>query len=1223
MKIFIYLFLFILIFVCTSFSQTETNHRFFGLQGGVKLINNQPQNIANIPNNNFFYYSTSLTDSLNNLLFLTNDSIRDKNYKAMPGNIVISSMNSGKSIYSVKMPGANNKYYIFYSRSLSPLSTFVLSYAIVDMSLQASLGAVTQMNIPIDTLEFSNFTIANKKYTDDFWLVFHKPKTDSFFSKLVTNVGVNNQYIKSAAGSHSIVNDYSVDAIVMSPNGKMIAETNNRYYPGQFPYTKSFIEVYNFNDQTGVVIPKVKGLYIQNYGNYLNEIEFSADNRLVYTHFAFGTNGLQPCDVFSNSIMQSNLCYSNEDDFSSFTIPVFNLFTFCNPSFMSEPKLFPNKKIYFGIGNTSSFSYLNNSNTIGTHSNYKLNVNSTTTDVNHLNSYYHHYLNKSVLNNIQYSGGCFPAPQTFKITNDTIINIQWNFGDINSGSNNIATGQNATHIFSSPGKYEVTATLYNTNNQLVEVVKDSIEQKDPNKRLLYNYPTDTVFCYGGSLNIKLDVINGIFEWWKKDTINGAIINDWVANQIDIDVSGYYYVKMRQNDCNGCHKIDSIHVTVVPKPIFGLGPDVQLCAFGDSTKIGVFGQALYPPFSTNYLWNTGAVTDSISVNQAGLYWLQLEYSYNNVGCSNRDSIMVTSNLFNYELPLDTVICNQSNFQVNINNSLPVSYLWNTGATTNSLNITSSGTYWLETTYNGCSKRDTIQVTFINNSQSVLGNDTSICLGNSLNLYVSLPNVNCLWSNGATSNSINVTSSGQYWVKVTANNCFFYDTINVQTIPLPIFSLGNDTSICERDFLVLKSNISNATYLWNNGSNIDSLLVTTSGTYWLKISKNGCSYTDTIMVNVKQNKKVNIGNDTLVCSNSSLILNAFDVTYQNYLWQNASTNSFYTVNAPGTYIVQATNFNGCISKDTANINFKTLPNFSLGSDTSICQKDTLVLNATISGATSYTWSTGATSQTIKAFTTNTYWCDVNKAGCIYRDSISLLVKPLPIVNLGNDTIICEDKTYLLNVINSNSSYLWQNGSIAPTFTVSQAGIYFVKVTKNGCIANDTTQVQYQLKPKFNLGADKLICPGLSFLLDPQLTTTGLTYFWNNGVTTPTFIVSNQGLFYVDISNNCGTTRDSIQIIKGLCKIYVPTAFTPNNDGINDVFMVSGGEAVIDFKLTIFNRWGQKIFASNNNKFGWNGKLNNIDQPSGAYIYFIEYKDFLTNVQDRIKGTIVLIR
>jgi gliding motility-associated-like protein len=371
------------------------------------------------------------------------------------------------------------------------------------------------------------------------------------------------------------------------------------------------------------------------------------------------------------------------------------------------------------------------------------------------------------------------------------------------------------------------------------------------------------------------------------------------------------------------------------------------------------------------------------------------------------------------------------------------------------------------------------------------------------------------------------------------------------------------------------------------------------------------------------QVNLGADTTICGTNQFVLNPNTVGAATYLWQDGTTSPTFSANQSGLYWVEVKNsVSGCIKRDSIQLTFSPNPQFDLGQDFSTCIGEVTSLSVNIN-ATSYLWNTGALSNSISITQSGLYWLEVNLNGCKKRDSIQVVFNSLPIVNLGKDTTLCDDNTLLLNATNTYATYYWQDASTSPTYTVTNAGTYAVKVTLNGCITKDTTVVQYQLKPKFTLGADKLICPGLTITLDPKLTTTGLQYLWQDGTTLTTYNATQQGLYYVDISNYCGDTRDSITITKGLCKVYVPTAFTPNGDGINDVFKVGGGEAFTYFSLNVFNRWGAKIFTTKNISEGWNGTIQNKPQPTGAYIYQVEYKDATTNEIFRMKGTVVLIR
>jgi gliding motility-associated-like protein len=499
----------------------------------------------------------------------------------------------------------------------------------------------------------------------------------------------------------------------------------------------------------------------------------------------------------------------------------------------------------------------------------------------------------------------------------------------------------------------------------------------------------------------------------------------------------------------------------------------------------------------------------------------------------------------------------------------------------------------------------------------------------------------WDFGDPASGINNTSTlpnpthifsaqGSYTIKAVLQNS---NGCGADTIRKVVYAgeykvfLGNDTSFCKNDTLTLRMKIPNAQNEWSNGSRDTLLKVTQPGKYWVTVRLGECVAADTINITEDALPQFTLGNDQLICSNISTTL-APSPTYTNatYTWSNAATTPTTTITTAGDYWLLLKDAKGCTWRDTVKVNYKQLPNYTLGADKAICEKDTLTLDATVVGATSYTWKNGATTPAIKAYTTGTYWCDVNKDGCIYRDSIDILVKPLPIAALGKDTTICEDNTHTLNATNTNSTYKWQDGATTPTYTVSLAGQYYVTVTKQGCISKDTINISYQLKPRFSLGADQLICPNFTITLQPKFIITDtlpLQYQWYDGSSNPTYTATQQGLYFVDISNYCGDTRDQIMISKGLCKIYVPTIFTPNNDGKNDLFKIEGGEEVKDFELTIYNRWGTKILQTKNIQQGWDGTINGKAQPAGAYIYLIQYKDALTNKTEVIKGTVMLMR
>jgi gliding motility-associated-like protein len=297
-------------------------------------------------------------------------------------------------------------------------------------------------------------------------------------------------------------------------------------------------------------------------------------------------------------------------------------------------------------------------------------------------------------------------------------------------------------------------------------------------------------------------------------------------------------------------------------------------------------------------------------------------------------------------------------------------------------------------------------------------------------------------------------------------------------------------------------------------------------------------------------------------------------------------------------------------------------NLGSDTSFCELSSVQLDPHTSGPNTYLWNNSSTNSVYNATTAGEYWVEVtNNVGCKRRDTILVTSKPLPQVNLGKDTSLCVGQSLLLDAQNNGAQFLWQNSSSQETLSVDQSGSYWVEVTVNGCKTRDEITISPAFQPSFSLGPDQLLCPDQPILLSPGLSS--VNYRWQDGSLTPTYLVTKKGAYYVDITNTCGATRDSINIIDGTCKLYVPSAFTPNDDGLNDLFKVSGTSSVTEFEMRIFNRWGQLLFFSKNPNSGWNGIYNGSMSLPGVYIYSIKYKEMGATGTQYKKGSVTLIK
>lgn len=256
---------------------------------------------------------------------------------------------------------------------------------------------------------------------------------------------------------------------------------------------------------------------------------------------------------------------------------------------------------------------------------------------------------------------------------------------------------------------------------------------------------------------------------------------------------------------------------------------------------------------------------------------------------------------------------------------VSYSWSNGQNSPTIIVspTSTQTYTLTVTdANGCTTSNNFTVSIGGQAGSInLGNDTILCVGQSLTLDAGSNFTNYLWSNGQQTQSIVVSASGTYWVHATDACGTIADTITVNFNPLPDATLS-DYDVCANQTLTLSLSNNCATYLWSNGSIYDSLSVPTHTpgifSYQVTVTDcNGCTNTGSSTVTVYESPVVNLGMDTLICQNQTLLLDAGN--HDLYLWSNGSTSQTVLVDASqypvGTYVysVTVTNANGCSTTD----------------------------------------------------------------------------------------------------------------------------------------------------------------------------------------------------------------------------------------------------------------------------------------------------------------------
>lgn len=448
-----------------------------------------------------------------------------------------------------------------------------------------------------------------------------------------------------------------------------------------------------------------------------------------------------------------------------------------------------------------------------------------------------------------------------------------------------------------------------------------------------------------------------------------------------------------------------------------------------------------------------------------------------------------------------------------------------------------------------------------------------------------------------------------------------------------NLGEDTFTCNSVPIQLRASPKFTRYLWSDGSSDSILFVSKAGRYWVEVIDScGNMLRDSIIVE-NLNYPVELGPDRMKCNNDTLQLIA-NGDFSSYQWFNnyqisGVTGQSVVVNPQidTSYYVKATRMAGCFAFDTIHIKVFHSPAIFLGNDTSFCADVTLQLNPG-TGFVTYLWNTGDQSPNISVNKTGKYFVKATTAeGCISRDTIQIQVWPLPEANISGPGTLCENKSRILEAGDrgTGSQYLWNTGANTRSISVNQLGHYSVQVTNQyGCVQNDTIDIRRTVPPPYNfLPADTSICSYGKIELGPASLFN--SYLWNTGATTRTISISKPGVYSLQVMDaNLCIGQDTILVNPKNCitGFYIPTAFTPNHDGRNDVIKPLLFGDIAYYEFTIFNRWGQQVFHSNDPSKGWNGSIGGHMQDVGTYAFTCQFQ--FEGERRRVeRGTFVLIR
>ena len=664
----------------------------------------------------------------------------------------------------------------------------------------------------------------------------------------------------------------------------------------------------------------------------------------------------------------------------------------------------------------------------------------------------------------------------------------------------------------------------------------------------------TNICSGLTTQLESATANGV--WSSNNAAVATVSATGVVTGVSAGLATITYTVTNASGCISSVSAD-INVNSGVTATITAGGATTFCAGGSVTLTASTG--------ASYLWSNGAQTQSITVNAGGSYYVTVTTA---AGCSNTSAAtIVTVN----PLPTANILANGpltfcQGGSVTLSASPVVAgntYLWSNGATTASINVTSSATITVTvTSAAGCSTTSlpTSVNVFTNPTATITASGaTTFCQGGSVTLTAnSGTGYSYQWSNNTNNQVMTATTAGSYTVTVTdANGCSVTSAPTVVTVnALPTTAAITGTnSVCIGGTTLLSTTATNP--VWSSANTAVATvaangLVTgvSAGTVVVSYTitnANGCTNTASVTVTVNQLPTAAIATvgATTFCQGGSVTLLASNapagMTYT-YQWRlngtaiTGATSNTYVANASGNYSVTITTNSGCAATSAATtVTVNPLPVLAANTGSaSVCENGTVTLaNAQAGGLWSTANNTIATINAVTGLvtgvnpgTTTLTYTFTNANGCTNSVSTNFTVNALPaaVITANGSTTFCQGGSVVLTA-NAGSSYLWSNGQTTQSITVSNTADITVTVTNaNGCSATSAiTSVVVNALPVANITSlnGNSFCQGGSVTL---VASNGSSYAWSNGAFTQSVTVSSTQTLTVTVTNANGCTAIS---------------------------------------------------------------------------------------------------
>jgi gliding motility-associated-like protein len=435
---------------------------------------------------------------------------------------------------------------------------------------------------------------------------------------------------------------------------------------------------------------------------------------------------------------------------------------------------------------------------------------------------------------------------------------------------------------------------------------------------------------------------------------------------------------------------------------------------------------------------------------------------------------------------------------------------------------------------------------------------------------------------------------------------------------IADAGPDLAVCDLNNVQLSGNTAaqlgslcrNFSYEWQPAANISgnnkTLSVTlkspaTPGDYFLTVTDlNGNMCIDAMKLSSNKPPAPTDFRDTSICEGQQLEI-LIPGGLPPFTWEDGSTVNPRTLTQSGLYFIQFSNPCG-IARDSILLTIDSLPEPDLGPDTTICNNSSFT--ASVKPVYSnIQWDNGSNSITRTVNSNAKIWVKVWNKCTSYNDTLSVRYLSLPKNLVGNDTTFCDSVIYKATLPSQWPGAKWWDGDTSSPRLLKDTGTFRVSYRNYCGVLNDSIRLVLSRIPPINIGPDTSICMNGNFSISAP---SGFQYIWNTGSVSSSIPISSPGIYSVLISNtdNC-TASDTVQITSksNLSKIFMPNAFTPDDNALNDRYPFNQFPQNVEFR--IYNRFGQKVFQSNG-KNTWDGIYQSQPAQEGIYAWILIYMD-----------------